>query len=82
MPVFFWKDPEGDKYRRAYFEKFAGVWAHGDFCVISKETGGIWMLGRRQVFLDFLQKICSIFYYLVQNVLIRTKNLSQEKCSG
>ena len=24
-----------------------GVWAHGDFCLISSETGGMWMLGRR-----------------------------------
>ena len=46
MPTHFWNDPEGSKYKRAYFEKFPGIWAHGDYCMISAETGGIWMLGR------------------------------------
>lgn len=33
MPVCFWGDPDGSKYRSAYFEAFEGedVWAHGDF---------------------------------------------------
>jgi len=31
MPVFFWGDESGEKYRGAYFEKFPGIWAHGDF---------------------------------------------------
>jgi len=46
MPVFFWKDPDHKKYHASYFEKFDGVWAHGDFCVINKSTGGVVMLGR------------------------------------
>jgi len=36
MPVFFWGDEDGSKYRAAYFEKFPGIWAHGDFV---KKTG-------------------------------------------
>ena len=43
MPVGFWGDPDGSRYRSAYFEDFAGVWRHGDWisfdddgsCVIS-----------------------------------------------
>jgi acetoacetyl-CoA synthetase len=31
MPVMFWNDPEERKYRSAYFERFPGVWCHGDF---------------------------------------------------
>ena len=31
MPVGFWNDPEGEKYRQAYFERFPGIWAHGDY---------------------------------------------------
>ena len=31
MPVMFWNDPDGAKYRAAYFERFPGIWAHGDF---------------------------------------------------
>jgi acetoacetyl-CoA synthetase len=31
MPVKFWNDPEGKKYRAAYFERFPGIWHHGDF---------------------------------------------------
>ena len=30
MPVGFWNDPDGRKYRAAYFERFPGVWRHGD----------------------------------------------------
>jgi acetoacetyl-CoA synthetase len=31
MPVGFWNDPDGARYRAAYFEKFPGVWCHGDY---------------------------------------------------
>ena len=36
MPVYFWGDDDGSKYRAAYFETFPGIWAHGDFAL---ETG-------------------------------------------
>ncbi len=31
MPVFFWGDEDGSKYHAAYFDKFPGIWSHGDF---------------------------------------------------
>ena len=31
MPLFFWNDPEGRRYRESYFETFPGVWRHGDW---------------------------------------------------
>ncbi len=39
MPVGFWNDPDGKKYRAAYFERFPGVWHHGDFCEITAHDG-------------------------------------------
>ena len=35
MPVFFWNDEGGEKYRSAYFEKYPGVWCHGDWITIT-----------------------------------------------
>ena len=31
MPVGFWNDPDGERFHKAYFSRFSGVWAHGDF---------------------------------------------------
>jgi acetoacetyl-CoA synthetase len=31
MPLFFWGDPEGERYRESYFEDYPGVWRHGDW---------------------------------------------------
>ncbi|MCB1918965.1 MAG: acetoacetate--CoA ligase [Candidatus Competibacteraceae bacterium] len=41
MPVGFWNDPDGVKYRTAYFERFPGVWRHGDFCELTAHDGVI-----------------------------------------
>ena len=46
MPLYFWNDPTGEKYRNAYFEFFPGVWRHGDYVVFHKDTGGITFYGR------------------------------------
>jgi acetoacetyl-CoA synthetase len=46
MPVSFWNDAAGSLYRGAYFDKFPGVWAHGDFLLINPKTRGFFMLGR------------------------------------
>jgi acetoacetyl-CoA synthetase len=35
MPIYFWNDPTGEKYQAAYFEKYPGVWAHGDYAMIT-----------------------------------------------
>jgi len=44
-PVGFWNDPDGARYRAAYFERFPGVWAHGDFAELT-EDGGMLIHGR------------------------------------
>lgn len=41
MPTGFWNDPDGSKYRAAYFEKYPGVWRHGDWCEITEHDGMI-----------------------------------------
>ena len=35
MPVFFWGDPDGSRYRASYFENYPGVWRHGDWIEIT-----------------------------------------------
>ncbi len=39
MPVGFWNDPDQLKYRSAYFEKYPGVWCHGDYAELSEHDG-------------------------------------------
>ncbi|HEY7964035.1 MAG TPA: acetoacetate--CoA ligase [Steroidobacteraceae bacterium] len=39
MPVGFWNDPSGAKYRAAYFERFPGVWHHGDYAALTAHDG-------------------------------------------
>ncbi len=51
MPVFFWGDDDGSAYRSAYFERFEGVWTHGDFITIN-ERGGIRITGRSDATLN------------------------------
>jgi acetoacetyl-CoA synthetase len=51
MPVGFWNDPDGAKYRAAYFEKYPNVWRHGDWCEITPH-GGIVIYGRSDAVLN------------------------------
>jgi acetoacetyl-CoA synthetase len=51
MPVGFWNDPDRAKYRAAYFERFPGVWHHGDFAEWT-EHGGIIIHGRSDATLN------------------------------
>ena len=39
MPVAFWNDPDGAKYRAAYFEHYPGVWRHGDWARLTGRDG-------------------------------------------
>ncbi|HFD16776.1 MAG TPA: acetoacetate--CoA ligase, partial [Rhodospirillales bacterium] len=39
MPVGFWNDPDGSRYRAAYFARFPGVWCHGDWAEITEHDG-------------------------------------------
>jgi len=48
MPLYFWDDPDGQKYKNAYFAFYhhKNVWRHGDYIVIHSDTGGITFYGR------------------------------------
>ena len=41
MPVFFWSDPDGERYRASYFEMFPGIWRHGDWIEITERSTAI-----------------------------------------
>lgn len=51
MPVCFWNDPKKTAYKRAYFERFPGIWAHGDFAELTKHQGLI-IYGRSDAVLN------------------------------
>jgi acetoacetyl-CoA synthetase len=51
MPLGFWNDPDGARYRAAYFDKYPNVWRHGDWCEIT-EHGGMVIYGRSDAVLN------------------------------
>jgi len=51
MPVMFWNDPDGAKYRAAYFERFENIWCHGDFAEWTPH-GGLIIHGRSDATLN------------------------------
>ena len=48
MPLYFWNDPNNERYLDSYFRFFPNknVWRHGDFVIFHSDTGGITFLGR------------------------------------
>lgn len=46
MPLYFWNDPDNERYKAAYFGMFGNVWNHGDYVVFDSFTGGITFYGR------------------------------------
>jgi acetoacetyl-CoA synthetase len=51
MPVMFWNDADGSRYRAAYFEKFEGLWSHGDYARLTPR-GGVVIYGRSDATLN------------------------------
>ena len=51
MPVYFWNDPDGEKYHAAYFSDFPNVWSHGDYITVN-EHGGVHIFGRSDATLN------------------------------
>ncbi|GAA4537160.1 acetoacetate--CoA ligase [Pseudonocardia xishanensis] len=41
MPLFFWNDPDGARYRSSYFDTFPGVWRHGDWIEFTEQGGAV-----------------------------------------
>jgi acetoacetyl-CoA synthetase len=51
MPVMFWNDPDGERYRAAYFDFYPGVWRHGDWIQFD-ENGASFITGRSDATLN------------------------------
>ena len=51
MPIYFWNNSDGEKYRKAYFDEYPGIWHHGDYISIS-DHGGVTMHGRSDATLN------------------------------
>jgi len=51
MPIGFWNDPDGQKYRAAYFARYPNIWHHGDFCELTAHDGLI-IYGRSDAVLN------------------------------
>jgi acetoacetyl-CoA synthetase len=51
MPVGFWNDPDGSRYRESYFDLYPGIWRHGDFFKLNAR-GGCFVLGRSDATLN------------------------------
>jgi acetoacetyl-CoA synthetase len=51
MPVGFWNDPDGSRYRDSYFDQYPGIWRHGDFFKVNSR-GGCFVLGRSDATLN------------------------------
>jgi acetoacetyl-CoA synthetase len=51
MPVAFWNDPDGSRYREAYFADFPGVWRHGDWITVT-DRGSCVITGRSDATLN------------------------------
>jgi acetoacetyl-CoA synthetase len=51
MPIAFWNDPDGAKYRDAYFDVYPGIWRHGDYIEIN-DHGGVKIYGRSDATLN------------------------------
>ena len=52
MPLGLWGDDDGSRYQAAYFDRFPGVWAHGDYVMIRGDTGGLIVFGRSDTTLN------------------------------
>ncbi|WP_435213025.1 acetoacetate--CoA ligase [Streptomyces sp. bgisy034] len=51
MPLYFWNDPDGTRYRQAYFEPWPGTWRHGDW-IETTGSGGVVVTGRSDATLN------------------------------
>ena len=51
MPIYFWNDPNNDRYRKSYFDDYPGIWRHGDYIRIT-ERNGVIIYGRSDATLN------------------------------
>jgi acetoacetyl-CoA synthetase len=51
MPIYFWNDPDNQKYHDAYFDVYPNIWRHGDYILIT-QRGGVVIYGRSDATLN------------------------------
>jgi len=51
MPLYFWNDADGARYRSAYFDVYPNIWRHGDYIEFHSDSGGITFYGRSDAIL-------------------------------
>ena len=51
MPIYFWNDPDSEKYHNAYFDVYPNIWRHGDYILIT-QRGGVVIYGRSDATLN------------------------------
>jgi acetoacetyl-CoA synthetase len=69
MPLFFWNDPEGRRYRESYFEMYPGIWRHGDWMKVTPR-GGVIIYGRSDATINRMgiRMGTSELYRVVENI--------------
>ncbi|MBX6166888.1 MAG: acetoacetate--CoA ligase [Thermobispora bispora] len=86
MPVMFWNDPSGERYRESYFADYPGVWRHGDWIKILPD-GGCVIYGRSDATLNRggvrmgtseFYRVVERFNEIVDSLVIDTGRLGQE----
>jgi acetoacetyl-CoA synthetase len=86
MPVSFWNDPDGRRYRASYFDTYPGVWRHGDWititsrgtCVISGRSDATLNRGGVRIGTAELYRVVDALPGVVESLVVDTGRLEQE----
>ncbi|MFG3436003.1 acetoacetate--CoA ligase [Nonomuraea sp. NPDC047897] len=86
MPVMFWNDPDGERYRGSYFDVYPGVWRHGDWikidadgsCVIYGRSDSTLNRGGVRMGTSEFYRVVERFDEIADSLVIDTGRLGQE----
>ncbi|MFD1542109.1 acetoacetate--CoA ligase [Nonomuraea guangzhouensis] len=86
MPVMFWNDPDGERYRESYFDVYPGVWRHGDWiklnedgsCVIYGRSDSTLNRGGVRMGTSEFYRVVERFEEIADSLVIDTGQLGQE----
>lgn len=86
MPVMFWNDPDGERYRDSYFDVYPGVWRHGDWiklnhdgsCVIYGRSDSTLNRGGVRMGTSEFYRVVERFEEVADSLVIDTGQLGQD----
>ncbi len=86
MPVMFWNDPDGERYRESYFDVYPGVWRHGDWiklnddgsCVIYGRSDSTLNRGGVRMGTSEFYRVVERFEEVADSLVIDTGQLGQD----